>query len=245
MRRSFTAGAFLVVSVCAMSSTASATIVFYTDESLFDAAATSLTSFGFNSLVTGSGSVTYDTAAGVTLDGVNFVGTTGTAGNPYYLGAVGPDYYFNDYNRIPGASSLQGPGTSNSFYAVTNGVTTITLPSGTTAFGLVLYDVLIGDTTGAGTDTVNLTADGSTGSVVTPPFTGTAFLGFTSTTPITTVTLTGTAPNEFPTISSVSLGTAGPVSAVPEPGSFGLLSAGVAPLVFYWIRRNRRGRTVV
>jgi hypothetical protein len=158
------------------------------------------------------------------------------------LGAEGPGFFFNDYNKVPGASSLQGPGTSNAFYDVTNGATTITMPgSGVTAFGLVLFDVLVGDTTGAGTDTVNLNAGGSTGSVVTPAFTGTAFIGFTSTVPITSVTLTGTNPNEFPTISSVYFVGAA-ASSTPEPGTLGLLSSafGLLGVILVLNRLNRR-----
>ena len=166
------------------------------------------------------------------------MGTTGTSADPYYLSVAGPSYFFDDYNRVPGASSLQGPGVSNAFYDVTNGSTTITMPDGgVTAFGLVLYDVLIGNTTGAGTDTVNLSAGGSTGSVVTPAFTGTAFLGFTSTIPITSVILTGTDPNEFPTVSSVDFVEAAPSSA-PEPGTLCLSCAsGLLAAVFVLKRR--------
>jgi hypothetical protein len=72
----------LLLSVC---STAPASVLFYTNQSAFDTAAGSVSSFGFNSLVTGSGSVSYNTAAGLTINGFTFVGTTGTPSNPYYL----------------------------------------------------------------------------------------------------------------------------------------------------------------
>jgi hypothetical protein len=230
-------GTLLALVLCG-AATAPASILFYTSQSAFTTAAPSLTSFGFNSLVTGSQAVTYDTAAGLSIDGLDFVGTTGTPSNPYFLGAEGPSFYFSDYDRVPGASSLQGPGTANAFYDVTNGATTITMPAGgVTAFGLVVYDVLIGDRTGAGTDTVNLNVDGSTGSVVTPAFTGTAFIGFTSTTPIDSVTLTGTTADEFPTISSVYFSSSS-TSTTPEPGTVVLLVvAGLATIVL--MRRNR------
>ena len=138
------------------------------------------------------------------MNGIQFIGATGTPSKPYFLSAEGPNYFYNDYNRLPGQSSLQGPGVSSVFYSVTNGVTTINMPpGGVTAFGMVLFDALVSDKTGAGTDTVNLNINGSTGSVVTPAFTGTAFIGFTSTVPVTSVTLTGTKADEYPTISSV------------------------------------------
>ena len=142
---------------------APAAVTFYTDQAAFTAATSSLVSFGFNCLATGSGAQLYDSGAGVTVNGIQFVGSSGNPQKPYYLGATGPNYYYNDYNRVPGQSSLQGPGVSNAFYGVTNGVTTITMPpGGVKAFGMVLYDVLIGDTTGAGADTVNLNVNGMT-----------------------------------------------------------------------------------
>jgi uncharacterized protein (TIGR03437 family) len=194
----------LLIALLSVYAAAPAATTFYTNQAEFATAATSLVSFGFNCLVTGSGAQSYDTAQGVTVNGIQFIGATGTPSKPYFLSAEGPNYFYNDYNRLPGQSSLQGPGVSSVFYSVTNGVTTINMPpGGVTAFGMVLFDVLIGDTTGAGTDTVNLNVNGSTGSVVTPAFTGTAFIGFTSTVPVTSVTLTGTKADEYPTISSV------------------------------------------
>jgi hypothetical protein len=105
------------------------------------------------------------------------------------------------------------------------------MPSGgVTAFGLQLWDVLAGNYLGAGTDTVDLTVNGSPGSVVTPPYTGTAFIGFTSSTPVTSVTLTGTALDEFPTISQVYYSTGNPGS-VPEPGTLALMAGAISTLV--------------
>ena len=194
----------ILTAFSAFCAAAPAAVTFYTNQAAFTAETSSLVSFGFNCLATGSGEQLYESAAGVTVNGIQFVGSTGNPSKPFYLGAVGPNYYYNDYNRVPGESSLQGPGVSNAFYSVTNGVTTITMPpGGVTAFGMVLFDVLIGDTTGAGADTVNLNVNGLTGSVATTAFNGTSFIGFTSTAPITSVTLTGTKPDEFPTISSV------------------------------------------
>src|ERR1022692_803855 len=122
---------------------------FYTSLSSFTAAAGSTpTSFGFNSLTSGSGSVNYSTAAGLSLNGFQFVGTTGNGG--YYLSVSGPQFYFSDYNRV-NASSLQGPALSSNFYHIANGLLTITMPAGgVTAFGIQLWDVLASDTTGAG-----------------------------------------------------------------------------------------------
>jgi hypothetical protein len=156
------------------------------------------------------------------VDGFQFVGTNGNGG--YYLGAEGPDYVTVDYDRGTG-SSIQGPALTSAFYDISDGQLTITMPSGgVTAFGLQLWDVLAGDYSGAGTDTVVLTANGLSGSVVTPPFSGTAFIGFTSSTPVTSVTLTGTAFEEFPTISQVYYSTGASAGTAPEPGTFALMA---------------------
>jgi hypothetical protein len=164
------------------------------------------------------------------------VGTNGNGG--YYLGAEGPAYITVDYDRGTG-SSIQGPALTSADYGISDGQLTITMPAGgVTAFGLQLWDVLAGDYTGAGTDTVVLAADGSSGSVVTPPFTGTAFIGFTSATPVASVTLTGTAFEEFPTISEVYYYSANPsAGATPEPGTFALMAI---PALALFLRLGRR-----
>jgi hypothetical protein len=203
--------------------------VFYTSLSSFTTAVgTSPASFGFNSIISGSSIADYGTASGLTVSGFQFVGTNGSGG--YYLGAEGAGFIPLDYDRGTG-SSIQGPALTSSFYGISNGQLTITMPSGgVTAFGLQLWDVLAGNYSGAGTDTVNLTVNGSSGSVVTPAFAGTAFIGFTSSTPVTSVTLTGTTSEEFPTISQVYYSTGNPGS-VPEPGTLALMAGAISALV--------------
>ena len=216
----------LMIGSCALS----AGPVFYTSLTSFTTAVgTTPASFGFDSIISGSsGTNVYATASGLTLNDFQFVGTNGNGS--YYLGAEGPLYYGADYNRGTG-SSIEGPALTSSFYAISSGQLTITMPSGgVTAFGLQLWDVLTGDSSGAGTDTVNLTVNGSSGSVVTPALAGTAFIGFTSSTPVTSVTLTGTTFEEFPVISQVYYSTGNPGS-VPEPGTLALMAGAISALV--------------
>jgi hypothetical protein len=215
----------LMIGSCALS----AATVFYTSLTSFTTAVgTTPASFGFDSIISGSsGTNVYATASGLTLNGFQFVGTKNGG---YYLGAEGPDFITADYNRGTG-SSIQGPALTSSFYHITNGELTITMPSGgVTAFGLQLWDVLTYDYSGAGTDTVDLTVNGSSGSVVTPAYPGTAFIGFTSSTPVSSVTLTGTTSEEFPTISQVYYSTGIPGS-VPEPGTLALMAGAISTLV--------------
>ena len=216
----------LMIGSCALS----AGPVFYTSLTSFTTAVgTTPASFGFDSIISGSsGTNVYATASGLTLNDFQFVGTNGNGS--YYLGAEGPLYYGADYDRGTG-SSIEGPALTSSDYRISNGQLTITMPSGgVTAFGLQLWDVLTGDSSGAGTDTVNLTVNGSSGSVVTPALAGTAFIGFTSSTPVTSVTLTGTTFEEFPVISQVYYSTGNPGS-VPEPGTLALMAGAISALV--------------
>ena len=236
MKRLFKLLPCLMVGSCALS----AGPIFYTSLTSFTTAVgTTPANFGFDSIVSGSGGTNvYATASGLTLNSFQFVGTNGSGG--YYLGAEGPDYITADYNRGTG-SSIQGPALTSSFYPISSGQLTIAMPSGgVTAFGLQLWDVLAGDSSGAGTDTVNLTVNGSSGSVVTPPYTGTAFIGFTSSTPITSVTLTGTAFEEFPTISGVYFAPAGGPAAVPEPSTWALALLGGGLMVWAFRRQPQK-----
>jgi hypothetical protein len=230
----------LLPCLIAGSSALSAGTVFYTDLTTFTTAVGSTPStFGFGSVVSGSSSANFATAAGLSLNGFQFVGTNGNGG--YYLGAAGSGFIPLDYDRGTG-SSLQGPATSSVFYGISDGQLTIMMPAGgVTAFGLQLWDVLSGNYTGAGTDTVNLTANGLTGSVGTPQFSGTAFIGFTSSTPVTSVTLTGTTFDEFPTISGVYFAAAGSgTSAVPEPSTWALALLGGGLMVWAFRRQPQR-----
>ena len=237
MKRLFQLLPFLMVGSCALS----ATPIFYTSLASFTTAVgTAPASFGFNSVISGSSSANYGTASGLTVSGFQFVGTNGSGG--YYLGAEGPAYIGGvDYDRGTG-SSIQGPAVTSVDYSISNGLLTITMPSGgVTAFGLQLWDVLAGDYSGAGTDTVNLTVNGLSGSVVTPAFTGTAFIGFTSSTPVTSVTLTGTSAEEFPTISQVYYSTAASTTTAPEPGTLALMAGAISMLVPFLRRKRNAG----
>lgn len=230
MKRLFQLLPCLMAGSCALS----AGPIFYTSLASFTTAVgTTPASFGFNSIISGGSSADYGTASGLTVNGFQFVGTTGNGG--YYLGAEGPQFFSAaDYNRGTG-SSIQGPGLTSApfYYNISNGQLTITMPSGgVTAFGLQLWDVLVNDSTGAGTDTVDLTVNGSPGSVVTPPFTGTAFIGFTSSAPVTSVTLTGTTAEEFPTISQVYYSVTS-ASTVPEPSTLTLMAGAISALVLF------------
>jgi len=197
---------------------AQASVTFYTSEAAFLAAAGSTagntTAFNFNSTPAQG----YGTAAGVTVSGVNFVGDTGVPG--YYSLGVTPAYYCcNDYNN-PNAT-IQAPAIQSYFYGISNGSTAITLPKGVTAFGLDAYTVEAGNYSGAGADTLNLTVGGQTGSTVTAPQSTTGFIGFVSTSPVGSATLTGSTLEDFIDITDAAY-----VSSVPEPATWAMLLLG-------------------
>jgi uncharacterized protein (TIGR03437 family) len=192
-----------------------AAATFYTNMTNFTTAAGgNLQSFGFATTTT-----PISNATGFTMNGINFVGTTSNGG--YWLAIAPPNGYFNDYNRV-NTPNLQGPAVSSTFYNFTNGVLTITMPpGGVSAFAVTVFNVLTGDTTGAGTDTVNMIVNGSSSSVVAPPYTGLGFIGFTSTTPVNTVTIKGTTNEEFVELVTVYYVLAPPsVSSVVNNASF-------------------------
>ncbi len=212
---------------------ANAAVTFYTDAASYAAAvaAAGLTtsSFNFNATPTGN----YSTAAGLTIDGVNFVGNTGDGG--YSLSVAPPYFCCNSYDN-PNAT-LQAPPVSSAFYGIPNGSTVITPSGGTQAFSFDAYTVRAGDYTNSGYDTLNLTVDGSTGQTTTSPGSGIGFLGFVSTASVSSFVLAGSTAEDFIDIVD---GTVAPGAiSTPEPGSLALFGLGVIAAGF--AARRRRG----
>lgn len=238
--RTLSGFALIFVAAAAIQS-ASASEVFYTDQTAFNTAvaAEGLTasSFDFNSTPSGD----YDTAAGLTIDGVNFVGPTGSGS--YWLNLTPAYYCCDDYNN-PNVS-LQGPALTSVIYGITNGATDITLPSGTTAFSLTAYTVEAGDYSDSGYDTLNLAVDGSTGQTTTSAGSGTGFIGVISTDPITSAVLTGSTNEDFVDFigGSVAIGTPAISATTPEPSTWGLLFVVGGILSALGWRRSRRSAT--
>jgi hypothetical protein len=231
----------LLLSVSSRAAHAQATL--FTNRTTFLAALGSgYTNINFDNAVT-SGTITdYSTAAGLTLSGVNFTGKLAAGG--YQLSALRPDYYatYGGWNGNP--SVLAGPsGTGNPTYS---GALTITLPAGITAVGTDLYTVAQGDADANTVSPVQFTlSTGQTFSITTFGKPTLAFAGFTSTVPITSITVqapTGAA--TFPDLSSFVFGHTGSGSAAaPEPGSIALLGSCLLPLAGL-IARRRRGEKV-
>jgi len=222
------AGLAIGASLLSAAPAAKAAVTFYDNEAAWEAAVAaageSPTAFTFSAA---PGSITnYSNAAGYTADSVSFVGRDDQG---FYLELAGAGYFGSDYL----VAALQGPPTSSSYYGLSNGVTDLTFVGGTTAFGLRAYTVHTGDTTGSYTDTLNLTVDGSTGTATSASgsnyltLPGSGFIGFVSTTPVTSGVLTGTGAEDFVSVAQLSNV---PGAAVPEPSTWAMMALGFAGL---------------
>ncbi len=166
----------------------------------------------------------YGTAAGLTLNGADFVGLSGTS--DYGLTVADSKFYnLALYDRGTGASLPS----SRSCCSLAINRFSITLPPAKSVAGADLLSVLLDGLTGKGTDTIRLTLpDGSTYSVKTLVSPGLAFLRLVATAPVASLTYTQTTSGEIPELNNFSFATrdtsASPaissvVSATSIPGS--------------------------
>jgi hypothetical protein len=219
-----TAGAaiFLCIATSVCVAPASANIVTFTDQGTFDAATSSLTTVTFDGLAP-TGSFTSYSSGSVTLSGATFTNSTALSGSELLV--VDPGYYGYTY-----PSDFM----TNDFSSTGSDTITVTLPSPETAVGFN-YGSLF---TGGANIAVNLDSTGpltaSTGGSIQSGTLG--FLGFTSTTPFTTVTLTLPDQPNYGVIDNFSFGSAG-TSAVPEPSELLPLWGGIGLLAAFARRR--------
>jgi hypothetical protein len=200
-------------------SAARADLVFYQDRASFEAATTARTVVDFQGLAPSPTSFTYfQTPPGITLQGVNF-----NIANPLPMGMdglnpTGRDYYapffpFPSDFLVPSASTRVGTDL------------TITLPGGFTAIGLDFGSFY-------GTPFTFHLSTGEMFTEPTPsPLGSLSFLGFTSTEPITSLTVSSTG-SDVPVLTDVIFGT-----TVPEPGTLMLVAVGGLCLLAWGRRR--------
>lgn len=212
---------------------ASATVVAYTDQASYLAAAPIQSSFGFT-----GGSADYATAAGLTVDGVNFVGTLEGIPSYYYLHTS----LFGGVTSLVGSFSSFSPTPPNQYEYV--GDTTVTFPNPVTSVSFL--GVL--DYSDFGSDTFDLTfSNGDTyhGSMPWTNPSPSQFIGFVSTVPFTSLIITpGTPPANStdpfgyytPVIDDVSYG------PTPEPSTVAMLAIGAFAAVSWRRQCAKRAR---
>jgi hypothetical protein len=211
-------GAVAVLILCALPRFAYASIITYTNRATFLAATASTTTIDFSGIALATGAVGYNTSAGTTISGVQFVGTTDTS---FQTAVIDRFFCCPTYNRGQPAS-LAGP------LANSNGPnprTVITLPGGITAVGMDLFTVIFGDSGGSQTDTVVFSVGGNQYSILTAVAPNRVFFGFTSDAPISTFTVKPTRLDDAVDLAFFTSGT-GAVSGVPEPGTAALMALG-------------------
>ena len=168
---------------------APASVAQYSDRGSFTAASSGLTTLDFGVANTSGGTLTgYATASGLTLDGVNFVGTENSG--EYSLSVNTPAFYpcYAGFNGNPTGLLAGG---NDAYNAPT---TTITLPPGTLAVGTDLFTIALGDFDANTVNPVDVTLYSSGVSLGTFRITTyekptLAFVGFVSALPITTMTV--------------------------------------------------------
>ncbi len=197
MKVSIHLAALAALGLLSFATAANAKITTFNDVTLFDAATTGITSFTFEGYVDPDAGYT-NYPDGLTVQGVKFSPASGmiTTTSPTY----GPPPPFSTtYLSQSNSSAIN-----------------VTLPAGTTEFGADFANV-----TNLSSATVTATINGTAYTFSEPGlFGGYAFFGFTSTTPITSLSFTndlnGTA------LDNVRFGSIGG-AATPEPGSVALL----------------------
>jgi hypothetical protein len=202
-------------------SPARADLVFYTNRAAFDAAVTGLQTVTFQA--PSPTTFTFNpTPPGLTLSGVNFNITNPLPGDG--LNVTGKNFpgvaYPTDF-LVPSFS----PNRTSTQLAIT------LPPGGATAIGLDYGSFALNPS--AFTFTLST---GESFTMTPVPFDNLGFLGFTSTSPVTSLTILDSRPasQEVPVLGDFSFGTA----VLPEPSTLALFTIGVAGLVVRCRRRR-------
>lgn len=232
---------------------AMASITFHTDKTTFLSSTSSTRTIDFEGIAPPGGEVSYLTADGLTIDGVNFVGQRITT----HVGLVHPPTpppvsvtkgyrlevqdkeFWAIENRYPSAVLLAaGEYTQPPPFTTISGSIDITLPAAITAVGFNLSTVnttgIFGSPTLEGTFNINIVLNGNQHfqihTIDAPDF---AFAGFISTDPITSISLTAPRPYNDPVmpfrvvLDDFVFGPAD-TAEIPEPSTALLTGLGLA-----------------
>jgi hypothetical protein len=207
MDRLRTYGCFLLAlaTLGSLPSAASAALVFYSDIASYDAATTGNTPVTFGGIAPDNNYINYPTPPGTTVGGVNF--TIDPANSNGFLYVLGNGKAYTNVSVV-----------SSEFSTLNNDNLVITLPGATGYTGVGFY---VGNYTELAM-TFKLST-GETFSEGMPQYPNLAFVGVTSTSPITSIEISQTtSTNDALNLEMVTFGSALP--AVPEPSSFALMA---------------------
>lgn len=227
--RCFLLGVACPLCVFGMQTSVHAGVTLFTDRAAFTSAAGSLTTIDFEGIVPTRGVSFYNSPSGLTLSGVNFYGATPAPlilPGPGYLAVVDPSY-FPGYDWGSGAT-LQGSNT---------GRIDITFPDG--GFVAIGSDIMGFQSFSQAPDFSITLSTGETFVASSSLFPNRAFVGFTSTTPITSLSFQTANANFYPELDNVSFRATQVNTAVPEPGTaaFGIIAGGA---LFSLMARRRK-----
>lgn len=210
----FIALAFIVIG------RASASVTSFDSQSAFDAATSGLTTIDFGVAAPPPGGSETLYPAGLTLSGVAFTSPVGGV-----LAVISQTFCCTTYTR--GYDTLDG-------YPL--GINA-SLPSGVTAVGFLLFAVDDGNLAGTNTDKVDISLGGQTFTVTTATAPTAIFVGFVSTSPISTVSIVPEATANVGTdVMKFSYG----VSSTPEPATIWLSAGSLLSLTFLRAARKKR-----
>ncbi len=243
------ANAFRLVAVSTalyVAGPAGATVInTYSDPTAWQGAMLSYNTINFSGFAMNPGNVVnYNTSAGLTVNGVQFVGQSGPSS--YALSVINPQTGWG--SNFGSGSVLRGPAYSTDGF---NQALIVNLPAGVTAFGL---DLMSQDPSALSFKIVLSTGEFFV-SVGTSPWPNRAFFGLTSTVPISQIqfimesgndpTVNPLLPFSFPLMDNFSTGVAyvpppppPPVTA-PEATTMLYVATGVFLVFFNWKRVRR------
>ncbi|HVZ61365.1 MAG TPA: PEP-CTERM sorting domain-containing protein [Terriglobales bacterium] len=201
----------------------------YTDQAAWQAVSTNLTTISFEGIAPAGGFQYFNTAAGLTTGGVQFVGTsTNSVTGAYWLVVVDSQLDTNLYDWGSGAvlRGLSGPGSAYSGYV------DAFLPGGYTSLG---FDLMAVNPNGTMVNEIFITlSDGSVRTIQTGATLVPTFMGLTSDTPITSVRFNSTGTG-YLAMDNFRYGDDPPLAQptsnepiqTPEPATLGLLASGL------------------
>ena len=222
----WTLAVYLLISWCAQSVSAQTPPTLYTSRTAWTAASSGVTSVGFEGISASGTSTTFGTATGLTISGVNFVGSVPSNSTfPNYLFVVDPAFAPTLYNWGSGAVLLGPPVlTGPEGQGGPGSKIRVTLPAGVTAAGSDIMSVIA--FASAFQVTVTTSAGSSSFTVSSLQFPNRAFVGFTSSLPILSMEFVGLS--GFPILDNFSFGTSGGTGPVLSVSPTLLQFSGVA-----------------